>query len=451
MNDSNDRSFPTSRTCSSAPASASASSASTPSSPPSSGPDPARAAGCAPGRSLDLAALRRLGLDAPVLERALMNPPAAASAARLARVVEVRRDRWLLHDGAAIVGALPWPALRARLQVERDALVVGDWVWFEPSGDAASVDADADANANANANADLRDPGGDGLAWITGRVPPLHRLTRRDPAGGLQPLVANIDTALLVMGLDRDFKLARLDRFLVLAQGADVEIVIVLTKADLRARPDDAAAQVRAHVGQSWPVVTVDARDADASAALAPWVRTGRTLALLGSSGAGKSTLARTLLAAGGDACAGPGSGVPTAGRLQAPSPGAVRDSDDRGRHTTTARTLHVTHAGACLVDTPGLRQLGLDMDEASLEAAFSDIAALAPQCRYRDCAHAGEPGCAVAAQVPAERLRSFHKLMREAQREALERDALARRRQRTLWKMNGQAGRERAAEKRRG
>jgi ribosome biogenesis GTPase len=395
--------------------------------------------------SLDLAALRHIGLDAPVLERALAHAPAAPARARLARVVEVRRDRWLLHDGAAIVAALTWPALRARLQVERDALVVGDWVWFERSaGDGAACDGDADADADDDADADA-------LAWIVGRVPPAHRLTRRDPAGGLQPLVANIDTALLVMGLDRDFKLARLDRFLVLAQGAGVEIVIVLTKADLRARPEDAAAQVRTHVGQAWPVVTVDAREPSARDTLAPWVRTGRTLALLGSSGAGKSTLAGTLLATPEGAGRDPRDPSGEAARSPAPASGAVRASDGRGRHTTTARTLHVTPEGACLVDTPGLRQLALDVDETSLGEAFGDIAALAPQCRYRDCAHAGEPGCAVTAQVPAERLRSFHKLMREAQRDALERDALARRRQRTQWKLNGQAGRERAAEKRRG
>jgi ribosome biogenesis GTPase len=375
-----------------------------------------------PSHALDLAALRRLGLDAPTLERALGQRPHPAPFAmgarpgsvpvpRLARVVEVRRDGLRLHDGACFVDAVAWPALRARLQVERDALVVGDWVWFEASPtDEPAVEADTPA-------------------WVVARVPPRHRFTRRDPAGGLQPLVANVDTALLVMGLDRDFKLARLDRFLLLAQAAEADIVVVLTKADLQDVPDDFVDRVRVHTGDAWPVRAIDARDASARVALAPWLHEGRTLALLGSSGAGKSTLASTL------------AGVDLA-------TGATRTGDDRGRHTTTTRTLHTTPSGACLVDTPGLRQLALDVDAAFIEEAFGDIAALAPQCRYRDCAHAGEPGCAVVARVPPERLRSFHKLLREAQRDEL--DVLARRKLAAGWKRQGKEGRARAADKRR-
>lgn len=363
----------------------------------------------------DLDALHHVGLDARLLERALAVAPRDAPGRRLARVLEVHRDRLLVHDGRATESAVPWPALRARLQVEHDSLVVGDWVWTERAeprpGDTAPP-----------------------ARWVSARVPPLRRFARRDPAGGSQPLVANVDIALLVMGLDRDFNLARLDRYLVLAQSAGAAIVVVLTKADRHADPDDAVMRVRRHMADAWPVVAVDARTPQAAQALAPWTRAGTTLALLGSSGAGKSTLTGTLL----EAVEGTG-----------PRTGATRAGDDRGRHTTTTRTLHLLPSGACLVDTPGLRQLALDVGVEDVGEAFGDIAALAPRCRFRDCAHEGEPGCAVRDGVPPERLRSFRKLLREAQRDT-PKDPVERKREVAAWKAIGKAGRARAEDKRR-
>lgn len=381
-----------------------------------------------PRPSLPLAALRHLGLDAERLRLALASAPATVPGdppLRLARLVEVHRETLRVHDGRALRTARPWPALRARLQVAQDALVVGDWVWVEAGADEASPD------------------------WVTARVPPQGRLSRRDPAGGLQPLVSQIDTALLVMGLDRDFRLARLDRYLVLVHAAGLPAVVVLTKADRCPVTDQRVATVNRHVDGQVPVVAVDGRDAaSASAALAPWLGTGRTLALLGSSGAGKSTLVRTLVGGWGDAgtVAAPTADEPA--RLAMPVAGEVRAGDDRGRHTTTSRSLHPTPCGACLVDTPGLRQLALDVDATAVAEAFEDITVRATACRFRDCTHTGEPGCAVVGEVPPERLRSFHKLLREARRD--ERDALDRRRERSRWRQQGQAGRERAAEKRR-
>jgi ribosome biogenesis GTPase len=187
--------------------------------------------------------------------------------------------------------------------------------------------------------------------------------------------------------------------------------VVVLTKADLAVEPAARAAEVlpwlRAAAGEA--VVVLDGRTDAAREALRPWLRPGITLALLGASGAGKSTLANTLL----------GQAVQLTG--------AVREGDDRGRHHTTARSLHATPSGACLIDSPGLRALRLDVDEVSLENAFDDIAALAPQCRFRDCRHEAEPGCAVAAGVSPQRLAAFLKLRRSVERDAAAGQRLAR------------------------
>jgi ribosome biogenesis GTPase / thiamine phosphate phosphatase len=231
------------------------------------------------------------------------------------------------------------------------------------------------------------------------------------------------------MGLDGDFNVRRLERFVALARMAGVEALVVLTKADLcadAARRLDAARTV---LPPGASAVALDARGGDARIALAPWLRAGHTLVLLGSSGAGKSTLTNAL----------------TDSATQAT--GANRLGDGRGRHTTTARSLHTTPEGACIIDTPGLRTLRLDVDADALDAAFDDIATLAPRCRFRDCRHAEEPGCAVREAVAAERLKNFHKLQREAQRDTL--SALERKVQVAQWKVRGRAGKARAASKR--
>jgi len=326
--------------------------------------------------SFDLRALRDIGLSHDTVQAALARP--RPDGTRLARVIEIQRDHLVVHDGTDAHAVQPVPALRAALEHERDTLVVGDWVWWR----AAASDHDR--------------------GWAIARVPARNRVSRRDPAGGRQGLVANIDTALIVMGLDHDFNLRRLDRFLVLAHSADARVVVVLTKADIGADPAAAIARVRTHLGDARDdvaVLAVDGRSHEAADVLAPWLVRGATLVTLGSSGAGKTTLANTLT--GGDWLTG-----------------AVRVADERGQHTTTVRTLHRTAGGACLIDTPGLRQLWLDADADTLNDAFPEIGMLALRCRYRNCRHAQEPGCAVREQVPRERLVSFQKLLREANRE---------------------------------
>jgi ribosome biogenesis GTPase len=358
---------------------------------------------------LDLRALRDIGLTHDTVQAALAH--GRPDDTRLARVVEIQRDHLVVHDGARSHDATPWPTLRVALELERDQLVVGDWVWWR---------------------------GGVGetpRGWIVARIAARNRLSRRDPAGGRQGLVANIDTALLVMGLDHDFNLRRLDRFRVLAHGATARTVVVLTKADRCADPAVAIDRVHAHLGLAHtpdapcPVLAVDARSAATPAALSPWLARGSTLVMLGSSGAGKTTLTNTLT----------GTNAAT---------WAVRASDERGQHTTTTRTLHRTEGGACVIDTPGLRQLWLDADADTLGSAFPEIGLLAARCRYRDCRHDSEPGCAVREAVPPARLKSFQKLLREANRE--QDDIFQRRRQHAVWKQRARDNRVRLAEKQR-
>jgi len=211
---------------------------------------------------------------------------------------------------------------------------------------------------------------------------------------------------------------------------AGVTPVVVLTKADLCGDPAARLAQVQALLPPQAAVVAVNALDAATREALSPWLQPGQTLVLLGSSGTGKSTLTNTL-----------------SGRDVAVT-GANRADDSRGRHTTTVRSLLPLPGGACVIDTPGLRALRLDLDDAGqLADAFGDVARLAPLCRFRDCQHQQEPGCAVRLAVDMPRLENYHKLLRESRRDTL--TALERQAQQALWKQRGRAGAARAKARR--
>lgn len=199
-----------------------------------------------------------------------------------------------------------------------------------------------------------------------------------------QVIAANVDAVFVVCGLDADFNPRRIERYLLLIVGSGAEPVVVLTKADKDGTDAEAALRALADVAaQGVAVVALNARDPAGVDALAPWLRPGRTIVLVGSSGAGKSTLTNTLLGA------------------EKMKTGAVRDSDERGRHTTTYRALIPLPSGACLIDTPGMRELKPTGEEDVAES-FADVEALAAQCKFRDCRHFGEPGCAVRAALEA-------------------------------------------------
>lgn len=351
--------------------------------------------------------LRHIGLAPAVVQQMIGMPPATAAEPALMRVMEVQRESLLLHDGEHEHAARMLPALRAELAQASDAIAVGDWVL-------------AERNAHAQ-------------WWVHARVPPLNQITRRLHDGrdkvARTVIVSNVDTALLVMGLDHDFNLRRLERYVALVRMAGVGAAVVLTKKDLCPEAATRLQQAQAQLPADMLAVAVDALGDEPRSALAAWLQPAQTLVLLGSSGAGKSTLTNAL------------SGTHVA------DTGANRSGDSRGRHTTTTRTLHRTPSGACIIDTPGLRTLRLDGDVAELGAAFGDIAQLAMQCRFRDCMHEAEPGCAVRQGVPPERLRNYQKLLREARRDTL--TALERKVQVADWKSRTRQGRLRAEAKR--
>jgi ribosome biogenesis GTPase len=363
-----------------------------------------------------LARLAAIGLNAAILERI---PPGLQDGLQLLRVSEVHRDAVTLHDGVAEHRARVLPALRHELAAAGDEIATGDWVLTVPGT-----------------------AGGDPL--VHERLAPLTQLARRLHDGREKVtravIASNVDTALLVMGLDHDFDLRRLERYLALVHAVGIEAVVVLTKADLCDEVEARIASTRAMLPPGVEVIALATLRDDAAARLRRWLGAGRTLVLLGSSGAGKSTLTNALT---GTLGGGPGVGP------SAQPTGGTRKGDDRGRHTTTARSLHPLAGGACVVDTPGLRTLRLDGDPDALADVFPEVAEAALRCRFRDCRHENEPGCAVRGIVSPERLRNYQKLLRESRRDSM--SALERKAQVDAWKVRARAARVRDAERRRG
>lgn len=227
--------------------------------------------------------------------------------------------------------------------------------------------------------------------WVLARdgtaSAPLDRMseiTRRAAGHDARPqlIAANVDTLAIVTSCNADFNIARLERYLALAGMAGCQPLLVLTKPDTAADAERYLHQAQA-LSKALPVLTVNAKVAEEAARLAPWCSAGQTLALVGSSGVGKTTLQNHL------------TGTHEATR-------DIRDRDARGRHTTTNRALRPTRHGGWLIDTPGMRELRLLGDETGLDEVFSDILELAADCKFRDCAHEGEPGCAVRAAIQA-------------------------------------------------
>ncbi|HEV7912235.1 MAG TPA: ribosome small subunit-dependent GTPase A [Albitalea sp.] len=349
---------------------------------------------------IDFERLRCMGLTPAMARHLALHPVPEGGPFTLMRLTEVHRETLRLHDGDGEQSARMLPRLMRELIDDDTALAVGDWVL---------------------AAADLH-----GACWVHARMHPLTRIVRRDADGSRHPVVSNVDTALLVMGLDDDYNLRRLERYLALVQGSGVQPVIVLTKIDVAApTPELLGArlhELHARLSSSLAVVAVNGTHPSAAQALAPYLHAGQTVVLLGSSGAGKSTLTNTL------------AGAP----LQ--DTGPVRGHDSRGKHTTTSRSLHPLPGGACVIDTPGLRALRPDVDEATLAWLFDDIDRLALQCRFRDCRHQDEPGCAVREGIAGDRLRNYHKLMREARRDTM--TVLERQQQMSAWRARGRAAR---------
>ena len=300
------------------------------------------------------------------------------------RVAQAQREIYVVWTAAGEVRAALAGRLRQDARAAADLPAVGDWVALAPAAG--------------------------GPAPIVA-VLPRRTAFSREAAGaarGEQVIAANVDTLLLVTGLDRDFNPRRIERSLVLAWESGAMPVIVLNKADACADPAPLVAEARA-VAPGVPVHVVSGREGTGLDGLDAYLVRGRTVALVGSSGVGKSTLINRLV--GHD--------------VQATR--EVRARDGRGQHATTRRELVRLPGGALLVDTPGWRELRLFSDEAALDQAFVDLAALAAECRFRDCAHAQEPGCAVRAGLDGARLASYHKLQAELRSQAVRQDGRAR------------------------
>ena len=266
-------------------------------------------------------------------------------------------------------------AVPARLHRQNRSPVVGDWVAFS-------------GNTGAEAVVDV--------------LPRKSSLSRAAAgrASEIQVVATNIDTVFVVAGLDADFNIRRLERMVTQVFSGGSTPVVVLNKADLV----DDSTSYRAEVEAALPgvdVVIISALGEPGVEALDRYLTPATTVVLLGSSGVGKSSITNELL------------------HRDVQAVGAVRESDLRGKHTTSHRELFALENGALIIDTPGLREVKLDADEDDLDATFSDIATLAESCRFRDCRHDGEPGCAVVAAIDSgdlarDRFDSYDKLRTE-------------------------------------
>jgi ribosome biogenesis GTPase len=304
-------------------------------------------------------------------------------AALLAEHGSAEAGRVLRHDGVAVTVRTAQGDRVVPLRRGVEAPTVGDWLALD----------------------------GDYVVAVLER----SGLLRRRAAGGdgTQLLAANVDLVLLVCGLDRRVVPGRIQRGEALAWDAGATPVLVLTKADLAVDVDEVVAAVDAeHPGIEVHITSVSTRQGIDE--LVARMR-GATSVLLGESGAGKSSLVNAIF------------------EEEVAATGAVREGDSKGRHTTTSRQLHTLAGGGVVIDTPGIREVGLAGDEDSVDAAFVDIDELAAECRFTDCAHEGEPDCAVAAAVAdgtltAERLSAFLTLRREAAAAVLRADEAAKR-----------------------
>ncbi len=325
-----------------------------------------------------------------------------------ARVVCVHRQACEISLGAEPLTAACTGRLLHAAGTRADLPVVGDWVA-------------------------VRVRPGEARADIHAVLPRRTKFARRaaGSADEEQVLAANLDTVFLMMALDGNYNLRRLERYLTLARESGAQPVIILNKSDLHPAPELPRNETAA-LAAGIPTVALSATLDDCGPVLGPWLRPSATVAVLGSSGVGKSTLINRLLG------------------LHRQETGALSLAVGKGRHTTTRRELFATPAGALIIDTPGLRELQLcEVDASAVEDTFADIAGLAARCRFGDCTHTVEPGCAVQAALASGALdpgrwRNHQKLLREQAHAARRHDPKLARAHRAAWRKIHLANRNR-------
>jgi ribosome biogenesis GTPase len=328
-----------------------------------------------PERTGDLPPMATVSMQsAPALQRIGWRGelPPTSDQLRLARVSAQHRAGYEVDDGERTFNAQPAPKFLKRNMDPGERPAVGDFVLIETGSP----------------------------PHIT-EVLPRRSVLTRGAAGeryARQIIAANVDIVLVLTGLGGDFNPARIERYLALVEASGAHAAVILTKRDQMepADTEQAIATLRSRLPADTPIHAVNGKDADSVAALGDLLAPGVTAALVGSSGAGKSTLTNTLLGE------------------ERMTTAATRERDDRGRHTTTHRSLLRLAGGACLIDTPGMRELKLTGDE-DLEL-FADIDDLTGECRFTDCSHGNEPGCAVRealanGELDPERWRHYCKL----------------------------------------
>jgi ribosome biogenesis GTPase / thiamine phosphate phosphatase len=312
------------------------------------------------------------------------------------RVAVEYRDRYLLYTEQGEQVATVTGKFRHHATGIQDFPAVGDWVVVQPSPE---------------------------LALIHAILPRFSQFARKTAGSTTeeQVIATNVDTVFLISGLDGDFNLRRIERYLILVWDSGATPIILLNKADLCPTWEQRRAEVEA-IAPGVPVIALSATHSQGLDALQPYLRLGHTIALLGSSGVGKSTLANQLRGE-------------TVQAVQ-----AVRQGDDRGKHTTTHRQLIPLPSGALILDTPGMREIQPWSGGERLPETFADVEALTQHCRFRNCQHRQEPGCAVQqaladGQLDAGRLLNYQKLQRELQHLARKQDQHAALAEKARWK----------------
>lgn len=328
-----------------------------------------------------------------------------------ARLIEEQRGLFQVMTLEGVKSARTTGNMRHKAEGRADLPAVGDW-------------------------ASLEFPKNERVALIRRILPRRTKLSRK-AAGDVmmeQVIAANLDAVLVMTALNNEFSARRLERFLTVSRESGAEPVLVLNKADACPDAGPMLAEAKAVAGNA-TVIAISAKTGAGLDALSAWIKPGRTVGLVGSSGVGKSTLVNRL--AGNEA-------IKTA---------ETRFKDQRGRHTTTHRQLFVLPGGGILLDTPGMREMQFWEADQGLAKTFDEIESLAPNCRFKDCAHGAEPGCAVKAAVVAgtvlqERVDAWRKLKREAGADARRKDPAPPPNEKQQWKTANKAERKRIKEK---